>query len=110
MLVQPLHHVKEEVFTLLTTHFGNDLVMLLNTLSRIGRRRATHTVDGLTTESYVASMRASDGLLIRSAVWMTTCLINDYQRTRRAAVLCPDSRLDIAAADAIHDGAVSLCI
>ncbi len=91
MLVQQLHHVKEEVFALLTTHFGNDLVMLLNILSRIGRRRATHTVDGLTTESYVASMRARDGLLMRSAVWMTTCLINDYQRTRRSAVLCPDS-------------------
>ena len=46
----------------LAAHFGIELVIPLSILSRIGGRRATHTVDGLTTETYVASMRPSDTL------------------------------------------------
>ena len=46
----------------LAAHLGIDLVMPLSILSRIGGRRASQTVDGLTTETYVASMRASDTL------------------------------------------------
>lgn len=46
----------------LAGHLGIDLVMPLSILSRIGGRRATHTVDGLTTETYVASMRPSETL------------------------------------------------
>ena len=46
----------------LAAHLGIDLVMPLNIRSRIGGRRATHTVDGLTTETYVASMRPSETL------------------------------------------------
>jgi hypothetical protein len=46
----------------LSAHFGIDLVMPLSILSRIGGRRATQTVKGLTTEIYVESMRPSETL------------------------------------------------
>jgi hypothetical protein len=64
------------------------------------RWRSTSIFD----QRHSASRRSSEGPID------TTCLINNCQRTGRAAVLCPDSRSIIAAAYAIHDGDLSLCI
>ncbi|PUE11062.1 hypothetical protein B9Z51_01665 [Limnohabitans sp. T6-5] len=46
----------------LATHTGVELVMPLAVQSRIGGRRSTHVADGITTETYVESMRPSSDL------------------------------------------------
>ena len=46
----------------LAAHTGVELVMPLVVQSRIGGRRATHVVKGITTETYVESMRPSADL------------------------------------------------
>ena len=46
----------------LAAHTGVELVMPLAVQSRIGGRRSTHVAAGMTTETYVESMRPSDDL------------------------------------------------
>lgn len=46
----------------LAAHSGVALVMPLAVQSRIGGRRSTHVEDGITTETYVESMRPSSDL------------------------------------------------
>lgn len=46
----------------LMAHHGLELVMPLPVLSRIGGRRSTQVVDGITTETFVESMRPSASL------------------------------------------------
>ena len=43
----------------LMAHHGLKLVMPLPVLSRIGGRRSTQAVDGITTETFVETMRPS---------------------------------------------------
>ena len=46
----------------MAAHTGVELVMPLAVQSRIGGRRYTHVAAGMTTETYVESMRPSDDL------------------------------------------------
>ena len=46
----------------LAANYGIELVMPLQTFSRIGGRRATQVLEGITTETYVGSMRPSTTL------------------------------------------------
>jgi len=46
----------------LVAHYGLGLVMPLTVLSRIGGRRSTQVVEGITTETFVESMRPSASL------------------------------------------------
>ncbi len=46
----------------LTAHYGLELVMPLPVLSRIGGRRSTQVVDGITTETFVEAMRPGANL------------------------------------------------
>ena len=43
----------------LAANYSIEPVMPLQTLSRIGRRRATQVLEGITTETYVEIMRPS---------------------------------------------------